>query len=85
MERNTSPTNTLRDVNTDREAEVRYCRPTRKTTSFAVVDFNGQSFTLDPAGNTKAAALAHNRIFHVTVTGQMQKRTLQVDSISPAK
>lgn len=85
MERNHNPQSTLMDVNTDKDSEVRYCRPTPKTASFSVVERDGQSFDLDPAGNAKAAPLARNRILYVTVTGEMHKHTVKVESISAAK
>lgn len=85
MERNHNPQSTLMDVNTDRSAEVQYCRPTPKTSSFAVVDFNGQSYRLDTVGSAKAATLAKNHIRHVTITGEMDHGAIKVGTIAPAK
>jgi hypothetical protein len=84
-ERNVDPKNTTFDVDRDRDLEIRYCLPSPKTKSFAVVQFSGQSFKLDSAGNAKAAEIVpkttkKSRI-HVTVTGQMVKNVVSVDSI----
>lgn len=89
LERNRNPRDTLTEVDRDRDSEVRYCRPAPRTRTFAIVDFNGQSFELDAAGNSKAAALAaaagFKRFLHVTVTGALSGNTVKVQSIAPAK
>jgi hypothetical protein len=85
LERNHNPQSTLMDVNTDRGSEIRYCRPKPKTTSFAVVDHDGQSVNLDASGNTQAAALARSHVLRVTMTGKLRGRTLAVETITPAK
>jgi hypothetical protein len=86
MERNRNPRDTLMDVDRDRDFEVRYCRPTPRSRAFAIVDFNGQIFQMDPAGNSKAAALAaaarFKRSLHVTATGAMSGHTLKVESMA---
>jgi hypothetical protein len=65
------------------------CRPSAKTSTFAVVDPDGVSFELDSAGNQKAAELVRQTgrrpIFSVTVTGEKHKDTVKVDSISVAR
>jgi len=85
MERNHNPQSTLMDVNIDRDSEIRYCRPTAKSNAFSVVLRDGQSFSLDAAGNTKAAALPKGHILYVTVKGQMRNRTVTVNSITPTR
>src|SRR5579872_7399315 len=56
-EENVNPTDTMMNVDRDRDLEIRMCMPNAKTTTFAVVESSGLNFKLDPAGNTKAAAL----------------------------
>jgi len=50
-----------------------------------VVQQNGEMFKLDAAGNAKAAELVRDAAkksrLHVTVTGEMSKDTVRVDSI----
>jgi hypothetical protein len=85
-ERNVNPTDTLTNVDRDRNLEVRYCSPSARTKSFAVVDSDGLSFKFDAVGNAKAAALIgkNGKKSHVivAVTGEMNRNTIQVDSIS---
>jgi len=79
-------------VDYDRALQIRTCRPTAHTKSFALVkQEDGVSVKLDPAGNAKAADLvrqagkkSHDKksYFVVTVTGEMSKDTVKVDSIS---
>jgi hypothetical protein len=87
-ERNVNPTDTLTSVDRDTNAEIRYCSPSAKTKSFAVVQSSGLSFRLDPAGNAQAAELVRktgrNSRFAVAVNGEMNKNTVTVDSISLA-
>ena len=90
IEQNHSPTDTETYVDRDKDMEIRFCRPKAKTRAFAVVDFNGQSFTLDAAGNLQATELVRNaakgtRRFSVTVTGEMSKNTVKVDSLVASK
>jgi hypothetical protein len=85
-ERNVNPTDTLTNVDRDRNLEVRYCSPSARTKSFAVVDSDGLSFKFDTAGNAKAATLIgksgkKSRLF-VNVSGEMSRNTIQVNSIS---
>lgn len=89
LERNKNPTDTLSYVDRDQGDEIRYCRPSAKTKSFAVVDQNGLSFNLDASGNAKAAELVRSagkkRAGQVAVTGEKTGNTLKVDSISIAR
>jgi hypothetical protein len=86
LESNHNPSDTDTYVDRDRGAEVRYCAPNTKTKSFAIVEQDGESFTLDPAGNVKAAALVRQtgkkQLWPVNVTGQRQKGQVNVSSIS---
>lgn len=88
-ERNVNPMDTNTYVDRDRDFEVRYCSPNAKTKSFTLVDHDGLSYTLDPAGNAKAADIVRQagkkRVIEVTVTGEKSKNVIQVISISPAK
>jgi len=89
MERNVNPTDTLTDVDRDRDLEIRYCSPNARTKLFAVVQQSGQSFKLDSVGNAKAAELVRKTgkksSFVVAVIGEMSKNTVQVDSISMSR
>jgi hypothetical protein len=87
-ERNRNPTDTLIYADRDTNEEIRYCSPSAKTKSFAVVQPDGTILELDSAGNAKAAELVRSTgrrsRFSVAVTGEMRGRTLRVDSISAA-
>jgi len=88
-ERNVNPDDTLTAVDRDQNQEIRYCSPGSKTKSFAIIQADGLSFALDAAGNAKAAAFVRNagrktRIA-VVVTGELDKRTIKVDSISATR
>ena len=89
LERNKSPTDTLNYVDRDKMSEIRYCHPNAKTKSFAVVDQNGLSFSLDGSGNAKAAELVHSAgkksIGEVIVAGERTRDTVKLDSISIAR
>jgi hypothetical protein len=85
-ERNVNPTDTLIFVDRDRNEEIRYCSPGAKTRSFSIVTPDGFSYTLDTAGNAKAADVVRSsgrksRIA-ISVTGELNKNTITVDSIS---
>jgi hypothetical protein len=88
-ERNVNPTDTLTSVDRDTNWEIRYCSPSAKTKSFTVVQHDGLSVRLDSAGNTKAGELVRKTgrkpPFAVTVTGELNRNTIQVDSISAAR
>jgi len=89
LEGNRNPRDTLTEVDHDRGWEVRYCHLTPKTRSFTVVQKDGQSFELDSAGNAQAAKLfakaGSKGPFYVTVTGEMSRNTVRVESIAAAK
>src|SRR5580698_2732795 len=74
-ERNVNPTDTLTHVDRDGNREIRYCSPRAKTKSFAVVQADGTIYTLDSAGNAKAAELVRTigkqSRFVVAVTGAL--------------
>ena len=85
-QRNVNPTDTLTHVDRDGNLEIRYCAARAKTKYFAVVPSEGPALKLDSAGNTKAADLVRmtgkkSRLV-VAVTGEINKNTIQVDSIS---
>ncbi len=88
-ERNVNPTDTLTAVDRDQNSELRYCSPSVKTKSFALVQQDGSSFTLDSAGNAKASELVRKAgktsWLVVSVTGEAKKHTITVDSISLAQ
>lgn len=85
-ESNVNPHDSLTNVDRDRGMEVRFCSPNTETTVFAIVDHDGQSSKLDAAGNSKAAELVRatgkKPHYIVHVTGTMNKKRLQVDSIA---
>ena len=88
-ERNVNPTDTLTSVDRDKNLEIRYCSPSAKTKSFAIVQSDGPSLKFDSAGNAKAAELVQKTGKKsrpaVIVTGEMKNNTIQVDSISIAR
>jgi hypothetical protein len=88
-ERNVNPTDTLTNVDRDGNEEIRFCSPSSKTKSFAVVPFDGPSVSLDSAGNAKASELVRSSRkrrspLFVAITGQMVKEAIRVDSILAA-
>jgi hypothetical protein len=86
VERNVNPWESAVDAARDRNYEIRYCRANERTKSFTVVQQDGQSFKLDAAGDAQAAEIVRNGnkkyIFVVSVTGEMDRRVVKVDSIS---
>jgi hypothetical protein len=88
-ERNVNPLDTLRHVDRDTNAEIRYCAPKAKTKVFGVVQQDGATIKLDASGNAKAADLIRKagklRRVEVVVNGEMLKDTVQVDSIELAR
>lgn len=88
-EGNVNPKDTETYVDRDRDSEVRFCAPSAKTKAFYLVDHDGLGYRLDAAGNAKAVALVHQigkKVpMEVTVAGQLTKKTIAVESISPAK
>ena len=89
VERNVDPWDTNTYVDRDRDWEVRLCSPNRKTKSFTLVNHDGLSFKLDPAGNAKAAELLGSirkkSLLEVSVTGEMNKGGIKVSSIAIAE
>jgi len=87
-ERNVNPTDTMIFVDRDTNQEIAYCAPNAKTKVFALVQSDGLSFKLDSDGNAKAVELVRRTPkrprFSVTITGERNKSTLKVDSISMA-
>src|SRR5579872_530929 len=83
---NVNPADTLTYVDRDQNQELRLCSPSAKTNSFAVVQHDGVSLKLDPAGNAKATEIVRNSAkknrFAVVVTGTMSENTITIDSIS---
>ena len=69
----------------DMDFNLRYCSPKAKTRAFSVVQNDWAAVPLDSAGNAKAADLVRKtgkrRVFAVTVTGELDKETIRVDSI----
>ena len=88
-QRNVNPTDTLTNVDRDGNREIRYCSPSAKTKLFAVVQSDGPSLKLDSAGNAKAAELVRNigkkSPLAVAITGEINRDTIKVDSISIAR
>ncbi len=88
-ERNVNPTDTLTNVDRDRNMELRYCSPNAKTKSFAVVQADGARLRFDSAGNAKAAELVSKTgkksLLVVAVTGELQGKIIRVDSISTGR
>jgi hypothetical protein len=86
-ERNVNPTDTLTHVDRDQNQEIRYCSPSAKTKSFALVQQDGRSFQLDSTGNARAAELVRKTgkrsRLAVVLTGELSGNTIQVESISP--
>lgn len=89
VERNVDPWETNPYVDRDRDWEVRFCSPNRKTKSFSLVNHDGLSFKLDAAGNTKAAELVGSTrkksLLEVSVTGEINKGGIKVSSIAIAE
>src|SRR5262245_41983543 len=92
-ENNVNPFDPPNHVNHDRGYEIRVCRPSARTKSFAIVDHDGRTFQVDPSANGKVAELVRqtdkkSRLL-VTVMGRLtsekHKETVTVDSISLAK
>jgi hypothetical protein len=88
-QRNVNPTDTLTNVDRDGNLQIRYCSPSPKTKSFAVVQSDGPSLKLDSAGNAKATELVRKSgrksQLNVAVTGEMSGNAIKVDSIAIAR
>jgi len=89
MERNVNPTDTMTNVDRDRNWEIRYCAPNSKSKTLALVDADGLRYKLDAAGNEKALELVRNtkekKYFEVDVDGDVNGYTIEVESITEAK
>jgi hypothetical protein len=89
LERNKNPTDTLSSVDRDRRGEIEYCTPNAKTKLFGIVLNDGSTFRFDPAGGAEAANLLRGASkkspLLVNVTGQREKDTIKVDSISATR
>jgi hypothetical protein len=85
-QRNVNPTDTELFVDRDINYEIRYCSPSVKTKSFALVGEYGMDTPFDAAGNAKAADLVRNggkkHVYSVAVSGQVTGNEIKVDSIS---
>ena len=88
-EHNVNPTDTLTNVDRDRNWETRFCTPRLKSKSFAFVGRDGQSLQLDSEGNRKAAELVQKAgkkdLFLVVINGERSGHKLMVDSIEASK
>jgi hypothetical protein len=76
-------------VDQDVSMEVRYCAPKASTKVFAIVRSDDVGVPLNAAGNAQAAELVRQARpktpLYVVVSGEMQNRTMAVNSISPAQ
>ena len=74
------------NVTHGRGFEIQACRPGKKTKIYAIVDFDGYTFELDPSANTKAADVVRDagkrHVIRVKVTGEKQNKTLKIDTIT---
>ena len=90
LESNRSPKETLFYVDRDRGSEIRYCYPKASTKLYAIVQIDGIAVKLDPSANAKASDLVQKaapgtKWFQVSVSGEMSKKFVNVDSITLAK
>ncbi len=85
-ERNINANDTTFDVDHDRDWEIRQCLPNLKTKEFILVERSGQSIKLNAEGNAKAKAMmpktAKKSRVYVTVTGELEKNDVNVQSIA---
>jgi hypothetical protein len=85
LERNVNAFETS-PVARDRNQQVRYCSPKKKTKAFAVVMEDWTLRKLDLSGNSKAAELVRNAgkkpPLVVAVTGEVSGEIIKVNSIS---
>jgi len=88
-ERNVNPGDTEAHIDRDMDYEIRYCSPTTKTKTIAIVDRQWNRIDLDAGGNAKAAGVVRiigkKRKIIVDVRGQLSTNTIAVDSITVAK
>lgn len=70
----------------DMNLTIRLCRPETKTTTFGIVQPDGQVLALHASGNEKVIDLLRKagkkRAFIVTVTGEMTQNAVKVETIS---
>lgn len=82
---NVSDSTVVRDLG----LEIRFCSPKAKTHSFAIVQRDGVDLRLDSAGNARASDLVRQAgekpPLYVTVNGELNKKTIAVNSITPAR
>jgi hypothetical protein len=75
-------------VSRDMRMDLFYCLPTAKTKRFAVVLYDWSALRLDAAGNERAADLVRRAgkkpLLDVTVTGVLDRKTIQAASIPSA-
>jgi len=87
-QRNVNPTDTSL-ADRDMDLELRYCSPTPKTKTFAVVLQDWSSLQFDSAGDAMSGALfrkaGQKPYFSVVVTGERTRATLAVKSIAAAR
>jgi len=87
-ERNVNAADTQPHVDSDMNWQVRFCAAGTKTRDYAVVPEDWQSLKFDPAGNARAhelvRQLARKHLLRVVVSGDRNRKTIQVRSISVA-
>ena len=87
-ERNVNPSDANPHADSDMDHEIRYCAVKPKTREFALVDADWSRLRFDAAGNAQAAELArktaNTRFLRVDVSGELNKDTISLKSISVA-
>ena len=85
-ETNIGPSDLPFNVNHGRGFEIQACHPGKKTKIYAIVDSDGYTFELDPSANAKADDVVREagkrRVLSVKITGEKQKKTLKIDTIT---
>ncbi|HEY2645490.1 MAG TPA: hypothetical protein VGI34_00875 [Candidatus Acidoferrales bacterium] len=80
-----SPSTVTRDM----DLVIEYCAPKAKTKSLGLVQKDWTMFKFDPAGNARAAEFVKNtakqKVYPVTIVGNMDGRILKLESVSMAK
>jgi hypothetical protein len=88
QQRNVNPKDSQPYVDRDMALQIQYCSPRVKTKSFAVVQDDWSSLEFDSTGNIKASELvqktAKRDFMRVMVNGQLNQRTIAVNSIAAA-
>lgn len=89
IEKNVNPTDPLTNVDRDVHSELRYCRPTARTRTFALVEPYGPVLEFDSTGDSKAAALIQHAgkepVYRAVVSGQLHGDKVTVEAISLAE